>query len=320
MYETSLYLVQHVTGLYEKYYLQIAVDKTKIFGVAGVQEGSAGEVLGKHVKFQLDNMKHLGVVLPLRGPVVLTQKTQGKLESVLELWGQEQEIPIDVAKGQFQAEVLGALRHQQQAARIPAKLAAEWQQIFEVEIRKKLHMGAAPPADYLRAERPYGLGLGDIDMEGAVDFIAGLGQHRWANACRRKETLREISEQLKLAGTCNRVTIPQHGPWQEGEQTVLQDMMRSIEQLGVGIVWEDRGKCTEVGPQIVRASYRARNKLIVEGTELEYEFSEGVELRKWPLGRGNVYTVSAPHEVVQQLAGGRDTSRESASTGGDDTT
>ena len=31
--------------------------------------------------------------------------------------------------------------------------------------------------------------------------------------------------------------IPQHGPWEGGRQTLLRDIMETVGQLGVGIVW-----------------------------------------------------------------------------------
>ena len=114
---------------------------------------------GGAILVERDAMKHLGAVLPLSGEVRLAEKTRANLGSVHELWEQESDIPIAVCKEQFQAEVLGGLRHQQQVARVPTQIADEWQRRLEHEIRRIAGLGEAPPKEYLRAPRPCGAGL-----------------------------------------------------------------------------------------------------------------------------------------------------------------
>ena len=60
----------------------------------------------------------------------------------------------------------------------------------------------------------------------------------------------ELEEQLRQAGLCTRETIPQHGPWLGGRQTLLSDLRRSIGQLGVGIIWHRGTACKELGYQV----------------------------------------------------------------------
>ena len=184
-------------------------------------------------------MQHVGAVLPMAKDVRLAQKTERKLGSVHELWAQESDIPIAVCREQYQVEVLGGLRHQQQVARIPERVAGEWQRKFEQEVRRIAGMGEPPPAEYLRAPRPWGLGFGDIELEGAVDYIMGMGQLRWAAKETKEAVLGEIRQQLRTQGMCTRVTLPQSGPWEHGSHTIVKDLMRTIEQLGLAVVWEE---------------------------------------------------------------------------------
>ncbi len=72
-------------------------------------------------------------------------------------------------------------------------------------------MGEALPKGYLRAPRPWGLGFGDIELEGDVDYIAGMGQQRWAAKETKEAALGEIRQQLRTQGMCTRVTLPQKG-------------------------------------------------------------------------------------------------------------
>ena len=76
--------------------------------------------------------------------------------------------------------MIGGLRHQQQVARVPERITADWQRKLEQEARRIIGMGEPPSAEYMRAPRPRGLGFGDLELEGAVDYIMGMGQLRWA--------------------------------------------------------------------------------------------------------------------------------------------
>ncbi len=118
-------MVEAVMRRYTDYYMDIAPGKTKMFGVGGRAGERNEEVEGRTILVEREVMQHLGAVMPLAREVKLTKKTAAKLESVHALWAQESEIPIAVCREQHQAEVLGGLRHQQQVARVPEKIAGE---------------------------------------------------------------------------------------------------------------------------------------------------------------------------------------------------
>eukprot|EP00661_Eupelagonemidae_sp_cell13_P006862 gene6862-286_t len=174
---------------YQRYYMRIADLKTEAFGLGCIAPEDHVEVAGKIVVIQTRTMKHLGAILPLKDHVHLTKKAASKIDSVRQLWSLETDIPFQVCVEQFHGEVLGTLRHQQQVARLPTKAATSLQDAFEAELRRILVLGQAPPGEYLRAPRPAGLGLGSIELEGAVDFLMGLGQFRWAPKEQRAEVL-----------------------------------------------------------------------------------------------------------------------------------
>ena len=85
---------------------------------------------------------------------------------------------MEVMVQQFQAQVLGVLRNQQQAARLPKKWEEEKRKEFHTIVRDRLSMGRSLPTAYMEAPRPGGLGMGNISKQGAVDFLAGAGQLR----------------------------------------------------------------------------------------------------------------------------------------------
>ena len=100
-------LIEAVMNRYSEYYMDIAAGKTHLFGVGGGSEEDTVVVAGETVQIQVKTMKHLGAVLPLKGEVVLAEKSGRKVETVRLLWEQEAEIPMAVCREQFQAEVLG---------------------------------------------------------------------------------------------------------------------------------------------------------------------------------------------------------------------
>ncbi len=207
-----------------------------------------------------------------------------------------------MCREQYQAEVLGVLRHQQQVARVPGKDTGEWQRKLEQEIRRIAAMGEPPSAEYLRAPRPWGLGFSEIELEGAVDFIMGMGQLRWAATETKAAILGEMRQQLMTHGLCTRVTLPQIGPWAEGSHTIIRDLMRSIGQLGVAVVGEEAGFCQHKGPHIVRASGKTGKRQVGHGVVLEHVYGKDTWLEKWEIGRTELFAVTGPGRVVQWLA------------------
>ena len=181
------------------------------------------EVGGRTVWVGKDVMQHLGCVLPLTKETRLTKKAEVRMSSVHELWAQESEIPLAVCREQYRAEVLRGLRHQEQVARLPEEIAGGWQRKLEIEIRRIAGLGGSISAEYLRAPRPWGLGFGEIELEGAVDYIMGMGQLRWAARETKIKVLEEIRKQLRTQGVCTRVTLPQNGPWEYGSHTIVRD-------------------------------------------------------------------------------------------------
>ena len=135
----------------------------------------------------------------------LSKKAKKSLDSLLEFWRLETDIPVQVSVQQFTAEVLGTLRCQQQVARLPATVTLKLQKDFEHEVRRMISLGQPPPGEYLRAPPPRGLGLGSIELSGAVDFLAGMGQVRWALPQHKHMILGEIRRQIRAAGLCTRV-------------------------------------------------------------------------------------------------------------------
>eukprot|EP00661_Eupelagonemidae_sp_cell13_P021119 gene21119-biopygen7100 len=59
-----------------------------------------------------------------------------------------------------------------------------------------------------------------------------MGQLRWAQKSEQRNILGKIRTQLRNAGLCTKVRLLQHGRWEQGRQAILQDVMRSIGQLG----------------------------------------------------------------------------------------
>ena len=131
-------LIRFIVQTYKGIHMELSQGKTRIFGVAGVEEGDRVYVheVGKEgepappwqgipfavqgIPFETLFMTHLGACLPLCEEVRLVGKVERRVRSVLQLWQSEEDVPLEVMVEQFRAEVLGALRHQQQVARIPA--------------------------------------------------------------------------------------------------------------------------------------------------------------------------------------------------------
>ena len=165
-------------------------------------------------------------------------------------------------------------------------------------------MGEPPPAEYMRAPRPWGLGFGDIELEGAVDYIMGMGQLRWAATETKDAVLGEIRQQLRTQGLCTRVTLPQSGPWEHGTHNILRDLMRTIGQLGLAVVWEQAGQCQHEGPQLVRVNWRRGKRKVGQGVVLEHVYGKNTWLEKWAMGRGEVYAVTGPTSSGRAMASG----------------
>eukprot|EP00660_Eupelagonema_oceanica_P012816 gene12816-14376_t len=284
-------LILDMTRTYRGLHLDIAPSKAETFSTGGpIRTGDAEDVAGRRVQLQTDTMQQYGVTLPFQAKVKLSEKATKKVKSVLELWKQETHIPIGVCTGQFNGAVLGGIRHQQQAARLPAELEKNLQNDFEKEMRRMVSLGVAPSGEYIRAPRPMGLGLGSITLQGAVDFLMGLAQFRAALKGPRQDVLGGINSQLRHAGLCTRETIPQHGSWEQGRQTVLCDLMRSIGQLGVGIIWQEGTVCEHTGYHIVRDGYASRKREDCWTTGVtRIEVGSDVVLERWQMGKSSVW-------------------------------
>ena len=83
---------------------------------------------------------------------------------------------------------------------------------YRKEVRARLKLGATPHNAYLKAPRPFGLGMGCMDRQGAVDFLSGMGQLRYAPGELRKAVLQEIRDQCGVWGLNPTILVPQPGP------------------------------------------------------------------------------------------------------------
>ena len=80
------------------------------------------------------------------------------------------------------------------------------------------------------------------------------------------------------------------------------DLMRTLRQLGAGVVWQREGACEYRGPQSVRASYVGQRREWSRGVSRK-ELGEEVHLETWDLGGSEVCAVTAQQLVVRWLAG-----------------
>ena len=107
--------MRFIVGTYREIYMDMSHKKTKVYGVAGMLAGeTAGDEIvweGLRFKVQVDRMEHLGVSLPLEEEAQMRQKARDKIEAVLKLWKEEEDIPLEVMLQQFRAEVVGALSY-----------------------------------------------------------------------------------------------------------------------------------------------------------------------------------------------------------------
>ena len=265
-----LRLMTRVVEMYEEIYMEVDLTKkTKVYGVAGQGLGQDREVQfrGQAFKVEWEVMEHLGASLPLQKQAAATDKAKAKLESVKQCWEEGEDIPVQVLVQQFQAQVLGALRHQQQAARLPHGWEEERRKEFEGLVRKKIRLGASLPSAYLQAPPPGGIGLGNISLQGAVDFLAGSGQLRYAPNEVRASVLQEIEQQAIQEGICPCTLVPQHGPWEKGRQTILQDLLRSWDEVGAIALMGGERRCRRKGPVIARAGYGPRRQREMRGVK-----------------------------------------------------
>ena len=245
-------------------------------------------------------MEHLGASLPLRKQAAATDKAVAKLDSVKQCWEEGEDIPIQVLVQQFQAQVLGALRHQQQAARLPHEWEEERRKEFEGLIRKRIRLGASLPSAYLQAPPPGGLGLGNISLQGAVDFLAGSGQLRYAPNEVKASVLQEIEQQAIQEGICPCTLVPQHGPWEKGRQTILQDLLRSLDEVGAIALMGGERRCRRKGPVIARAGYGPRRQRDMRGVQRS-EWGDNAWLEVWAGLGTKIPVLRAPHVVVKWL-------------------
>ena len=295
-------MMRLVVGTYRNVYMEISEKQTgcQVFGVAGVGHGeTATRGEGGEIRIKVQTMEHLGACLPLDQEVKITKKAREKQEAVRQLWEEEEDIPLQVMIEQFRAEVLGSLRHQQQVARVPAKEEQARQREFAGIIRKRLMLMEVPNA-YLEAPRPHGLGMGNISLQGAVDYLAGLGQLRYGAEGVRKDVVVEIREQARRHGLCPTTLVPQPGPW-SNEKTILGDLMRSLEQTGAILTLGDGEACGSKRPLLARGNFGNRRSPKQWGV-LYDDWGGGAVHELWSAGKAKVPVVRGPYRTIQWLA------------------
>ena len=55
-----------------------------------------------------------------------------------------------------------------------------------------------------------------MERQGAVDFLSGMGQLRYAPGELRREVLEELRDQCRKWGISPGILVPQPGPWERG--------------------------------------------------------------------------------------------------------
>jgi hypothetical protein len=167
------------------------------------------------------------------------------------------------------------------------------------------------PNSYLHAPTPYGLGLYDLDREGARDVLLAVGTLNSCPADIGENIARGYLNGLQRLGQCCRTTVPQDGEWfRRGacENTLAGDVIDACQRLDTVVTW-DCGECNQKGPLLVQRGL-SNGKGLVPRPDIPGQCTiirpdpERAWLELWQVGGEVVPIIPVPAEFAEYLRGG----------------
>jgi hypothetical protein len=154
---------------------------------------------------------------------------------------------------QCNAVVAGGLRTTQTASLLRQSKTKPIATRIKKLVRGKLGVHNLPNS-YLHAPAPYGLGLYDLQREGARDVLLAVGTLNTCPADIWENIGQGYLDGMQHLGQCRRTTVPQDGEWYRRgtcENTLAGDVLDACRRLDTCVTW-DCGTCNQKGPLLVQ--------------------------------------------------------------------